>query len=435
MRNLPKILFGLVIVVALAYGAIKGVLYMRTHDAMEQLITESLPYADISYRGISTEVTGAVAVEGLQIRPRESLQTLRIKQARISTDDPIGLAINGLPSKQGDPIPEQLGFQFTGIEVPLDDEWVAQLREQSHREAVMRGVSSDPCLNGAVMDAGLLKAMGFSSISSDISMDYRFDQSQGLLNIGMAFEVNEIQRGEMSVQLGGLESLQTGQLTAMPHFVEADLLASISRAFGDRYIQHCARLNNKTVEQHRALLTQTMLQDLERSGVTLGIGLSQALTTFYRDWGALSIRMKPRPALGMLEIMAIDQHDITERLGLTLRVNDQLVTDTTFSFDLQQLAKLQASEDAEGQVFEEQPKERWVRRYVPVSAEELPQHIGSAVRIKPRYSPVRKGKLTAIRRGEAVLEQLTHGGSFTSYVMLDNVELIEAEVIEKRETK
>lgn len=122
---------------------------------------------------------------------------------------------------------------------------------------------------------------------------------------------------------------------------------------------------------------------------------------------------------------------MADALALRLVVNDQLITDTRFTWDRPAAPGLSALFGAEPEPETGKPKTKprriIVRRdYEQVSSADLASYIGKFVRIKPRSEPLREGLLRRIANGQAEVEQTLHGGKFTAFVPLAEIDSVEA---------
>ena len=427
----------LLLVVAGLYLAVKGAMYLRVKSAMDDIVDGAQGQAEISYEGISTELGGSASVQGIRIRPEGMEQALLVEQAIFSVDDPWVLISGDLGGEDSQP-PEQLNLQFLGVTVPLDDRMLAAMQVQSARQ----GGAAANCDGGLEMEPQMFRDLGFESLRADVLLDYRFDRPSERMTANMAFEVHDIEHVEMSLELAGVlpEDMQSGRMTA-PALVEAKITVDMKREFGDRFMKLCAERKQQTVDAYRATLLEGLHEEMAAAGVSLGAGLRQAMADFYRDWGEVRLRVRPEKPLDMLQLMNVSQGDLVNLLGLSLYVNDRLVPDLAFDFDIQSMvrkAQLQLQQEQEQGLSEplDSPKApalvRVTRHYQPVATDMLDQHLGGEVMIQPQGQPVRAGVLVGIADGEAQIEQRAYGGTLTTYVRLNEIESAQVKVVERK---
>lgn len=414
---------------------VKGVMYLRVKSLVDDFVAEASESVDITYDGISTEITGGAAVEGIRIRPLQLQQAVQIDRAYFSSDDPFALIL-GSDWKQDRP-PEQMRFKLIGVRVALDDKVLEALRAQA---GDVETSSADAC-NGDFnnLDPKLLGELGFDELRMDAYMEYAFDVPAETLAASMGFDLHNIQTVSMSVDLDGVlpEDL-AGQQVTPPGMARAEMSVDVKRAFGDRYMKLCAERANVTVDEYRAQLLQRMNDDLRESGITLGAGLQKAMAEVYRDWGELRITLRPEEPLGPMHLFRLSPQNAVDLLGLSLRVNDSLVTDLSFDFDMQALMQRAQSQLGVAPAPEtnlprpEIPKRvRITRTYKNVAVESLAQHVNGVVKIKPVGQPLRTGYLVSVEGGEAQIRQRAHGGTFTSHVPINEIESLEVQITER----
>jgi len=66
------------------------------------------------------------------------------------------------------------------------------------------------------------------------------------------------------------------------------------------------------------------------------------------------------------------------------------------------------------------------RKYERVAVANIGRFVDHQVQIKPAGQPLRVGRLKGVRDGEAEVEQTLHGGKFTVYVPLRQIESLQA---------
>jgi len=440
MRLKLRVPLFVLIGIAIVYGAAKGAMYLRVKSTMDDLVQQASAQAEITYQGIGTDlINGAASVEGIEVRPLQFEQSVFIEQVRFASDDRWALLTGADWQSRQQPPPAQMSLSLIGIRLPLDAAMLETLQQQADAQAALSGQPPlHACDGGMNLDPQLLSELGFEELTVDVDLDYRFNELAERLTANMAFDVHNMQSVQMSVEFDGLipQDLHSGD-AARAGLADIDMRITVPRSFGDRYMKQCAKRKQQTVDSYREALLQRMFADLQQVGVTLGTGLQQAMSDYYRDWGEMRVRVHPDKPLGMLQMMSVTPDRLIDMLGVSLFINQAPVADLDFSFDMQQLARLQSDPAPQGEydplAAPPLPKRvRIIRRYETVPLGLLDQQIGEAVKIQPFGQPLREGTLVAIRDGEAVVEQRTHGGSVTSYVRLDDIESLQVQRVEQK---
>lgn len=422
-----KLLLVLLIPVAL-YGAAKGLMYFKAKSAMDDIVTAAANQAEIRYSGISTDVLGAVTVEGITVQPRGYGDRVQIDTVRVASDDPM-FFIRGWDWEPGqaDP-PDHLSLQVTGLRMPLDNEFLAQYTANRN----LLGEPNDPCAGGPSIEPALLERLGFSELVVNLGGHYRLDRSRETVDAGWRMDVQDLQSMDMSIEMSDVdtEALNQGAPPQM-NLAGFRVAVEVSPEFGRQALKHCASGTDLSVEQWSERYANQFLDELADQGVRLGSGLQSAVRDFYRDWGTVEIVAAPAEPLGLLSLAFLPPNRLADAMSLSLRVNDRLITDTRFTWERPEGSGLSALFGAEPEEPTSKPasapRRVVVRReYEAVSAGDLVRYVDHNVRIKPRGQPMREGLLKGIRDGEAEVEQTLHGGKFTVYVPIGDIQSAKA---------
>jgi hypothetical protein len=423
-----KVLVGVVLVPALIYGALKGVMYYNAKQTVDDIVAAASSYANVSYAGISTELRGAVSVSGIRVQPLGTDDSVTIGQVRIASDDPL-MFLRGASWQPGEQAPpDSLSFMVQGIELPLSSELLATTADGGAASG-----SAGACEQGLRIEPQLLKKVGFSELAMDLDGYYRLDEAQRTIELGMNLDLRDIESMQFSATLTDVdaEALAHGALPNL-NLGRLNVAMRMSPEFGRQVLKTCATGTNHTVQAWSTLLAEQSLREFEQQGVILGSGLRKAVHDFYRDWGEVRVVAAPKQPVGLLSLMFLPPERLADALGLQVRLNDNLITDTSFRWerpdgqDLSALFGAQPPAEA-APAAAERPRRIIVRRQferVPVGS--IARYIDHEVKIKPQGLPVREGVLRRISDGQAEVEQTVHGGRYTAYVSLGEIESLQA---------
>lgn len=430
-----KLLLFLLIPLAL-YGAAKGLMYFKAKSAMDDIVTAAANQAEVRYAGIATDVTGAVTVEGISVQPLGYTDTVQIDSVRLASDDPLFFIRNwDWQPGQADP-PDHLALQVSGLRMPLDTELFAEYTAQ--RNALGEKVV-DPCASGPSVEPALLQRMGFSELVVDFGGHYRLDRSRQTMDAGWRMDVQDLQSMDMSIEMSDVdtETLSQGAPPQM-NLAGFRIAVEVSPEFGRQALKHCAIGTDLSVAQWSARYADQFIDNLAAMGVSLGSGLQRGVRDFYRDWGTVELVAAPAEPVGLLSLIFVPPNQLADRLSLRLSVNDQLITDTRFTWVQPEgpgLSGLFGSEpEPQASTSTSAPRRIVVRReYESVPTTDLARYVNHSVRIKPSGQPTREGLLKRIKDGSAVVEQSLHGGKYTVYVPIGQIQSVEALI--QREVK
>ncbi|MCB1773924.1 MAG: hypothetical protein KDI88_09930 [Gammaproteobacteria bacterium] len=421
----------IVLVPALLYGAVKGIMYYNARNAIDRLVDAAAGQAEITYAGIETEVLKAVAVNGISVKPSGVDAEITIDRVRLSSDDPMFFIFSSdWKPGEGAP-PSSLGFELSGLSVPVD---VALMNAQMAMSGTAVEPAGQPCENGLQIEPPLLRAMGFERMSIDADGNYRIDSTQKTLDVGMFVDVRDVQSLRFDATLNDVdpEVLEQGGAPDLK-LARMEMAVRVSPEFGRQALKACAIGTELTLDQWSERLAEQAIGNFELAGLSLGPGLSGAVRSFYRDWGQLEIIAAPSEPIGMLSMMFLPPDQLIDAMSLRFRLNDQLITDTSFTLtrpDANALAALLGQQQP--QVEQEQakptrPPRIVVRRdYEKIPVGSINRYINHRVRITPRGLPEREGVLKGIDNGIAEVEQTVHGGKYTAYVPVADIASVEA---------
>ena len=423
MNFRPGKLFLIILVPALAYGALKGVLYFNAKRTVDDLVTNTAHMADIRYSDISTDLRGAVTVSGISIQPLGFEDTIGVAAVRIASDDPM-FFIRGADWQPGETAPpNSLSFHVSGVHLPLSSDVV-------QASAPKQLSASDSCEQGMQVEPNFLLKMGFSELYVDMDGHFRLDEASRSLDVGMNVDLRDIESIQFAATMNDVdvEALSNG---GAPQFSigRMSFTLQVSPQFGKQVLKTCAVATELTVDQWSNILADNALEGMRQAGLSLGSGLSNAVREFFRDWGSIELRAAPSQPVGLLSLMFLPPSQLADTLGLQMSLNSQPITDTRFQWQPPQGQGLAAMLGGEqpGAANQAGSKARRVivrRSFEGVSLTEIDRYVGHQVQLTPRGQPMREGRLSAVGEGEVAVQQALHGGKYTVHVPLDQIESV-----------
>ncbi len=428
MSRFGKFLLILVIPVAL-YGAAKGLLYYKAKSAVDDIVVSASNHAEVRYEDISTDLGGAVTVSQITVKPHGQADIFGIDAVRISSDDPM-FFIRGAQFQPGQNAPPpRLAFDIVGIKVPL----AAEILRKPPPLMPKQGAAANPCSEGLNLDPELLQQIGFAELEMDVNGFYRLDEDRKSLEAGMEIEVRDIQTISVDLALADVdvEALNAGAAPQVS-FDAMGISVRVDPAFGRKALKTCALGSDQPLEEWSDYLADRSVAEFAKQGLVLGGGLTRAVREFHRDWGEFRIEARPSQPVGLLSLMFLPPDQLASVLGLRMLLNDQPIADTSFEWqqpDQAQLGNLFGVGPTEDAVSNApaQPSRILVRRsYESVAVANIAGYVDHKVRVKPRGQPQREGVLKRIVSGEAEIEQTLHGGKYTVYVPVAQIESMQA---------
>ena len=427
----PGKLLLVVLVPVLAYGALKGVMYYNAKSAVDEVVASTAHMVDIRYSDISTDLRGAVTVSGISVQPMGFSDTLGIDSVRIASDDRMFFIRGGQwePGSQ-EPPPSSLSFHISGVHLPLSSDIIqaGALKDQG---------SSDSCEQGLQIEPGFLTRMGFSELNLDMDGYYRLDEISHSLDIGINMDLHDIESMEFAATMNDVD-VETLAGGAAPQFSlgRMSLRMRVPPQFGRQVLKTCAVGTEQTVEQWSRILADNALAQMRQEGLSLGYGLSNAVHTFYRDWGDFEVVAAPSEPVGLLSLMFLPPDQLADTLALHMRLNGETITDTRFTLESPQgagLSGLFGGQQSGGgtQAGKKQQRVQFRHSYEGVPVKQIADYVGHKVQLKPQGQPMREGLLRAVGNGEVEVQQALHGGKYSVHVPLSQIESVKVLVREE----
>jgi hypothetical protein len=421
MKLRPGKLILILVIPALVYGALKGIMYYNAKSTIDEFVKTASAQADIRYSDIATDLRGAVTISGVSVQPLGFEDTIDVEAVRIASDDPL-FFVRGSKFLPGEvTLPNSLSYTVSGVELALSSDILAAAGTQA---------GADPCAQGLDIQPELLKKIGFSQLTVDLDGFYRVDEASRTLDIGMNMDLHDIESMQLAATLNDVD-IETLSQGGAPQFSLGRMSFSVrvSPEFGRQALKTCAMGSDATVQEWSGKLAEQALAQMQEQGLSLGTGLSNAVREFYRDWGEFEIVAAPAQPVGLLSLMFLPPDQLADTLSLQMSLNKQPITDTRFRLQQPEgkgLAALFGGEQPGAEVGAKsrtQPRRILVERsYESVSVARIGEYVGQQVQLKPRGQPMREGLLHAIGNGEVEVRQTLHGGKYSVHVPLKQIE-------------
>lgn len=423
-----KLLLILLVPVVL-YGAVKALMYYKAKQTVDDIIVGMSNHAEVRYADIATDLRGAVTVSQISVQPLGYEDTIGIDAVRVSSDDPMFFLYGTVPGfgEENAP-PPSMRFDIDGISLSLATDLLRDslaARQRPARESL--------CADGLQIDPALLQQMGFAELHIDMGGFYRMIESSREVEFGIDMELRDIESIRLDATLADVD-VETFRAGAPPQVSlgRMSMVMHVEPAFGRQVLKTCADGSEQPLPAWSAHLAERALAKLEAMGITLGAGLVRAVNDFYHEWGEFTVEARPGKPIGLLSLAFLPPEQLAQTLGLRMRLNDQPIVDTSFSWQRPDERDLAAMFGAEPQLEEAResparPARILVRReYETIAVGDIGGYIDHRVRVKPRGQPLREGVLKRVAGGEAEVEQVLHGGKYTVYVPVAQIESLQA---------
>lgn len=441
MRLNFRNIFGiLLLVILVAYAAIKGLVYYKFKNGVDTVSNKMRMFATLRYGGISSSLLdSSVTLKNVSFLINGLDDGVNIDSVTLRTDD-IGYLLKGFDFK-GDDLPEHISISIKGSKVDLYGSMIEKMDELVNElNDVPTGLVTSPCSNKLYLGAADYRQMGYDILNSDIEFAYNFT-AQG---IQLTYDLTTRDFGtiNMAIKMTG-----PSRPSAMAFKINPPQLTEISLAYHDlSYIQrsneYCARESNRDIAKYiEAEVNKPDKAYIFEWGFVPGPGLKQAYKEFLTNPGTISLTMHPPADFSPATLGLYKAEAIPTLLDMKLSINEKPVSDLSFSFsadDTEEIASLQdrisnfkniLQKDDKKTPLAQQPtkiKKTTPARYHEVNVAALKDHLDDKVRIYTKKSKqIRTGRLDKITSSALHVTQNVHQGKFTMIIPKADVQKVE----------
>lgn len=441
-RNILGILL---LVLLVAYAAIKGLIYYKYKNSIDTASNKMRIFATLNYEGISSSLLDrSVTLENVSILLNGLDDGVNIDAITLQTDD-IGYLLKGFDSRRGD-LPERFNISIKGFKVDLYGSMIDKVDQLLNElNSMSKGLVTSPCGNKLYLGPVDYRQMGYDILNSDIEIGYKFT-GQG---IQLTYDITTRDFGSaaMVIKMTGPTRPSAMAFTSNPPQLAEISIAYQDLSFVQRSNEYCARESNRDVAKYiEAEVNKPDKAYAFEWGFVPGPGLKQAYKEFLTNPGTISLTMHPPADFTPGSLGLYKPEAIPTLLDMKLSVNEKPVSDLSFSFnadDSGQIATLQdristfkdiLQKDDKKIPLVQQPtkiKKSPPARYHEVKVAALKGHVDDKVRVYTKKSKqIRSGRLDKITASALYVTQDVHQGKFT--MIIPKADVLKVEVLYAR---
>ncbi len=314
MRNL---IFGTIVLSALAYGGAKFYLHNEVSNAMDNAVLMATPFAKVDYDGVSSTLSGELTVDGLVVRVQGYRDEITIDRIGIDTPSFLSLLeLSDFMSLQSSGIPDELGFLVEGLRIPVDADYYKDLYDFM-LAARQVDDASDPaveCTGRYGFSPKTLAALGYKEQVLSMTMGVRDDGSRYSFDLDISMD--DMWDVEASVSLAGnmMAELSRGMMY-QPRLRDLRI-AYMDRSLNERVAKYCEERGLSPVEVLRA-----QLDSFKYVGESNGIVFDEYLIEPYKEFLAgkstLVVTARPSEPIAFSQIDLYKPSDVPALLNLS----------------------------------------------------------------------------------------------------------------------
>ena len=417
--KLRTLLLAPIILLAVGYGAAKAFVHHRVTSELDRLIEMAIPYADISYGGVKSDLGGKLTIERIEVLHPASGFNVNISALELQGDDYSFLVELMSGMDKGEP-PPKVSARIVGAEFPASSDFFSQSDGPSGSEKPKK-----VCSLGGLMQHSELEELGHSTIIADAGLGYEFDQNDGTLEVEFDYSVSGIESFSMEFRLRGAALQAMEMMAAPPVLDDVKMLYTLEPEYMQEAVQHCADRNGQEREEFiESLFSRSGYYYKKNLGFVPGPGLKDVIREMVTKAGTLRIDAMPPPDFTMEKIAMFRQQDLANLMDLEVSINDRLVTDLSYSLK----ADGPGLEGGEG--LDDPERVRW--SYQEVEKGELGKYLGRRVKLYVKGNAAPKmGELDDVTAKEISVDQRVHRGTITAHVPVDHLQKAEVYLPQK----
>lgn len=436
MRKLMTILATILAVLVLMAGGIWGYLWYSTQQQVEQLVTAAEPFAEISHDGIGVSPAGSIGIKQIKIIPNFVNDVISIGAIRLKAPNILALLNARRQLSQGQ-IPEALSLSIRQFELPLHGSILGAKLPSPQERMPFDDLGALGC--GPVIHFGgsEWEEMGYNSFISNMEIGYQLDaahsraslqidsntQDWGGLRLNISFAVNA-----KSTSMMELATSLTPKVANLNAVLQDD-------GYNTRRNKYCAAKAGKPIDEYITDHVRLVVERLRANGINPGPGLIAAYQHYLTNGQQLTITANPPAPIDPAELQYYKAEDALKLAGLTIKVNDQAVTDLSIDWNATQVARalgmgMQRTPRAEEPetAATTAPKPVIIQKsFHPTPISELNQHVGKVAKLQTTTGASYQGKLGPVTKDIVKITIRKSGGTAT--LSLRGEDITEAQVL------
>lgn len=450
-----SVVFVVILIPALVVGGAYGFIWWKVSTAADQFATDIAPFAEMKYQQVHINLPDTeVGLKGVSFTPSGMDGEIGIDAAILKAPS-WGFLLDLEEKLNSGEFPESFNLAMTGLSVDLNSGYMKQWANMATDMQHQAGQSYDAlgCGERKYFSVADLRKMGYSTISSDISLQYGFDSQERQLYFDMQSKTGQI--ADMSLSF--VVKVASDTLNAQTVMFAQPELRKVETRFKDkgynvRRNRFCAKGNEETVEQYREKYKLLLAQKLKGDGWTIPDSILTGFDGLNKPGGSLYLRVDIPQGFGMQSMMLVEKpSDLIDALTPYVEFNGKpvfldgvsweqpdpnahteiaavqsspLMDETESSAeseknlaDSQEEVQIPEEQKALGRTYFPNPKPRPApKSFKPVSLSELKHHLGEPVVIHTYFGRKIEGKLIGASSSVITVEhRLVDGRGTATY--------------------
>ena len=427
---MKKILL-LVVLVAAVIAGIKGFIYYKVTDQLDEAIAILSPFAQISYETVSSDLDGGVTVEGVKVKAYGNGLNVDIDEIVVKFPNLQTLLLIGEDLKK-QRAPEAMSLSLRHVRMDLQSlkPYMTMLQAQSQQP--FQDYSLLGCGDLEKSDPlKVLQTLGYSELDSTMNLGYSWDRFSKNLTIKSAFRWHEMTSSEAVIDLGDIAALSAMAMMSEPELKRISVSLD-DEGYNARLVEHCAASQGISGDDFIILHMAMLRSALAEQGVKLGENLYEVYRYYLNSEGPLKFQMYPDSLQQLTNMDMFKPSDLPALLGLEIHKGDEVIRDISVDWDegkfketIAALAPKAESATTKQEASTPNQPQAPQADYVEVNAAKLDQQMNNMLRIKTSDNRRLEGVLKKMTDTRIFIDVPMGGGSATLPISIADISQVE----------
>jgi len=332
-------------------------------------------------------------------------------------------------------LPAAMSLTLRGLELPLHGGIIGPKPPSPRERMPFDDLDTLGCGPVVHFSGDEWQEMGYERFISNLDIGYRLDAKQ----IQVRVNSNTRDWASLSLDMGFALNTPATSIMELAQSVTPKL-ASLNVVLQDdgyntRRSNYCAVKAGKPINEYIADHVRLVVERLRANGIQPGPGLIAAYQGYLAENGSLTLTATPPAPIDPSELGLYTAEDVVKLTGLTVKVNDQPISDLRVEWNNAQVVKalgigappLPDEEEAPA-VVAPVPKPVVIQQsFHPIAVSQLNQHVGKVAKLQTSTGVNYRGKLETMAEGMIRITIRKPGGTAT--LSLRSEDITGAEVL------
>jgi hypothetical protein len=306
----------IILIAIVGYGGAKLYMHNEVGDAVDMVVLQMAPFADVEYDGVASTLSGELTVEGVRVRVNGYTDYLTIDRIGIDTPSFLSLlSLNDLSSQGPDAMPEYIGFLIEGLRIPSDADYFRDLYEFSlaSRAGAVELDAADECTGKYGFSPAALSALGYTNQDMDMYMVLRDEDTR--YSVDMDMSMADMWDVDASIEMDGNMIAEMSKGLMYQPRLRSLHIEYTDRSLNDRVSRYCQAQGLSEADVMRA-----QVESFKFVGASSGIEFDQYIIDPYKEFllgkPTLVVTAKPTEPVAISQIDLYAPSDVPALLNL-----------------------------------------------------------------------------------------------------------------------